>query len=64
MMNIKKQVEELIEAGKPKEEAEKEAPIMKETQQMLLDWEAGKAEVIELWKKMNGWVYEGFDDNV
>ena len=36
-------------------------PIMKRAQQMLVDWEAGKPEVIELWKKMNGWVYEGFD---
>ena len=34
---------------------------MKAAQQMLMDWEAGKPEVIELWKKMNGWVYEGFD---
>ncbi|GAA4751997.1 arginine--tRNA ligase [Flavisolibacter ginsenosidimutans] len=36
-------------------------PIMKRAQEMLRDWEAGKPEVIELWKKMNGWVYEGFD---
>jgi arginyl-tRNA synthetase len=36
-------------------------PIMKKARQMLLDWEAGKPEVIELWKKMNGWVYKGFD---
>jgi arginyl-tRNA synthetase len=36
-------------------------PIMKQAQQMLLDWEAGKPEVMDLWKKMNGWVYEGFD---
>lgn len=57
----KKQVEELVTGGMQKEEAEKEAPIMKGTQQMLLDWEAGKPDVIELWKKMNGWVYEGFD---
>lgn len=35
--------------------------IMKKAQQMLLDWEHGKPEVIELWNKMNGWVYEGFD---
>ncbi len=42
------------------EEAEKEAPIMKAAQQMLVDWEAGKPEVIHLWKKMNEWVYEGF----
>ncbi|MBB1284637.1 arginine--tRNA ligase [Flavisolibacter sp. BT320] len=36
-------------------------PIMKKAQAMLRDWEAGKPEVIDLWKKMNGWVYEGFD---
>lgn len=57
----KKQVEELIKNGKTKEEAEKEAPIMKAAQQMLFDWEAGKPDVIELWKKMNSWVYDGFD---
>jgi arginyl-tRNA synthetase len=57
----KKQVEELTTKGSSKEEAEKEAPIMKATQQMLLDWEAGKPEVITLWKKMNQWVYKGFD---
>jgi arginyl-tRNA synthetase len=57
----KRQVEELVSGGMKKEEAEKEAPIMKGTQQMLLDWEAGRPEVIDLWKKMNGWVYEGFD---
>lgn len=57
----KRQVDELVAGGMKKEEAEKEAPVMKATQQMLLDWEASKPDVIELWKKMNGWVYEGFD---
>ncbi len=57
----KKEVDELIASGKTKDEAEEEAPIMKATQQMLLDWENGKPDVIELWKKMNGWVYDGFD---
>ncbi|MFN8243775.1 MAG: arginine--tRNA ligase [Ferruginibacter sp.] len=57
----KRQVDELTAAGKTREEAEKEAPIMKATQQMLLDWEAGKPEVMDLWKTMNGWVYGGFD---
>ncbi|MBX2934383.1 MAG: arginine--tRNA ligase [Ferruginibacter sp.] len=57
----KAEVAQLIAAGKTKEQAEKEAPIMKATQQMLLDWENGKPEVMELWKKMNSWVYEGFD---
>ena len=57
----KKQVDELVAKGMRKDEAEKEAPIMKAAQQMLFDWEAGKPDVIELWKKMNSWVYEGFD---
>jgi arginyl-tRNA synthetase len=58
----KKQVEELIVSGKTKEAAEKEAPIMQATQQMLFDWEAGKPEIMELWKTMNSWVYAGFDE--
>jgi arginyl-tRNA synthetase len=57
----KEQVAALIATGKTKDEAEKEAPIMKATQQMLLDWEDGKPEVMELWRTMNGWVYAGFD---
>ena len=57
----KKQVEKLIAGGMKTEEAENDASIMKATQLMLLDWEAGKPEVIDLWKKMNAWVYEGFD---
>jgi arginyl-tRNA synthetase len=58
----KRQVEELVSNGIKREEAEKEAPVMKATQQMLLDWEAGKQEVMELWKEMNSWVYAGFDE--
>ncbi|MES2006278.1 MAG: arginine--tRNA ligase [Bacteroidota bacterium] len=57
----KRQVEELKAKGKLEEEAEKTAPIMLATQQMLLDWEAGKPEVMELWRTMNSWVYAGFD---
>jgi arginyl-tRNA synthetase len=57
----KRQIEELKQQGQTQEEAEKEAPIMKATQQMLLDWEAGKPEVMELWRTMNSWVYAGFD---
>lgn len=57
----KKEIKELVEKGMSEETAEKEAPIMQAAQQMLIDWEAGKPEVIELWKKMNAWVYEGFD---
>ena len=57
----KKQVASLKADGMTEGDAEKNAPIMLQTQQMLHDWEAGKPEVIELWKKMNAWVYEGFD---
>ena len=57
----KKQIAELIEAGAPKEKAEKEAPILLEAQDMLRKWEAGDDQVVGLWKKMNGWVYDGFD---
>lgn len=56
----KKEVDELVSQGMNKQEAEKEAPIQKAAQEMLVDWEAGKPEVIQLWKIMNGWVYEGF----
>jgi len=58
----KKQIEELVSKGMDEKQAETNAPIMKATQQMLLDWEAGKPDVIELWKKMNSWVYAGFDE--
>ena len=57
----KKQVDALVSGGMNKDQAEKEAPLMRAAQQMLVDWEAGKPEVITLWKKMNGWVYEGFE---
>ena len=58
----KAQVEEGLAAGLSKEQAEREAPIMKATQQLLQDWEAGKKEVLELWNRMNQWVYTGFEE--
>jgi len=57
----KKQVGELKAAGQTEEDAKRNAPIINEAQKMLQQWEAGDHEVISLWKKMNGWVYEGFD---
>jgi len=56
----KAEIAELMNAGKTEEEAKKQAPIILEAQQMLLDWENGKPEVIALWKTMNQWVYDGF----
>ena len=60
-VELKKQIEAGVATGLTKEEAEKEAPLMKSAQQMLVDWEAGVPDVIELWRTMNSWVYAGFD---
>ena len=57
----KKQIAQLISQGKTEEEAKKEAPLFVEAQQMLRDWENGLPQVVDLWKKMNQWVYDGFD---
>ncbi len=57
----KKEIEALIAEGKTEEEAKKQAPILLEAQDMLLKWEAGDEAVVGLWKKMNAWVYKGFD---
>ena len=56
----KKEIQTLIDGGATKEDAEKQAPIMLQTQEMLLKWEASDKETIYLWKTMNGWVYDGF----
>lgn len=56
----KKEIEALRAEGRSQEEAEAEAPILREAQEMLRKWEAGDEEVRALWKRMNGWVYDGF----
>ncbi len=56
-----KQVKDLIKQGKVEDDAKEQAPILLEAQDMLLKWEAGDKEVVRLWKKMNQWVYDGFD---
>ena len=58
----KAEVEALVAKGMTKEEAEKEAPIQKAAQEMLLKWEQGDAATMDLWKRMNTWVYAGFDE--
>ena len=57
----KQQERELEEKGMLKEMAEKEAPMLKEAQAMLIAWEEGNPEVVALWRKMNQWVYNGFE---
>jgi arginyl-tRNA synthetase len=59
--HYKTEINELISKGISKEEAEKQAPIMQEVQEMLRKWEAGDEETLSLWKMMNEWVYEGFE---
>jgi arginyl-tRNA synthetase len=56
----KEQITALISKGVQEEEAKKQAPIILEAQKMLLDWEAGDEDVVQLWKTMNQWVYNGF----
>jgi arginyl-tRNA synthetase len=56
----KKEIEALKAQGKTEDEAKKQAPIILEAQDMLLKWEQGDEATVNLWNKMNGWVYEGF----
>jgi len=56
----REEIEKLANGGMAKDEAEKKAPLMMEVQEMLRQWEAGDAATLELWRTMNGWVYEGF----
>ncbi|MGB3775427.1 MAG: arginine--tRNA ligase [Leeuwenhoekiella sp.] len=58
----KEQQAKLIAEGKTKDEAEKQAPLILEAQDMLRQWEAGDPETVALWEKMNNWVYAGFEE--
>jgi len=58
---LRKQIQERIDQGIDKEEASKLTPLLLEAQDMLRKWEAGDEQVTSLWKKMNSWVYDGFD---
>jgi len=60
--NYRIQVENLVKGGMDETEAKNSAPLMRETRDMLLKWEAGDNEVFRLWKMMNSWVYAGFDE--
>ena len=57
----KKEIADLVIQGYSEEDAKKNAPILLEAQEMLRKWEAGDTEVVELWQKMNQWVYNGFE---
>lgn len=59
--HYKAEIKQLMEQGLGEDEAKQSAPLMLEAQEMLRKWEAKDPEIIALWEKMNGWVYEGFD---
>ncbi len=60
--HYKEEVKGLTDKGMSEEEAKNEAPLIKEAREMLVKWEQGDPEVRALWRKMNEWVYKGFDE--
>lgn len=58
----REEVKKLMSEGMDEEKAKQEAPLMKEAHDMLVKWEQNDTEVRALWKKMNEWVYAGFDE--
>ncbi|UOQ65072.1 arginine--tRNA ligase [Hymenobacter volaticus] len=60
--HYREQIKQLEAEGVATDIAKRKAPLMLEAQDMLLKWEANDEEVVGLWKQMNGWVYEGFDE--
>jgi arginyl-tRNA synthetase len=58
----KAQTEELVRNGMSEPDARNSAPLIKEAREMLLKWEVGDRDTVELWKMMNSWVYSGFED--
>jgi arginyl-tRNA synthetase len=59
--NYKAEIHDLMEKGLTETEAEQQAPLIVEAQEILRKWEAKDHETVDLWKRMNGWAYEGFD---
>ncbi|WP_027375614.1 MULTISPECIES: arginine--tRNA ligase [Chryseobacterium] len=60
--NYKKEIADLVAQGVGEDQAKKEATMIREAQQMLVDWENGDENVRALWKEMNSWVYKGFNE--
>ena len=58
----KKEVVQMVSDGVSNDKAKKEAPVMVQAQELLMKWEKGDSETVGLWKKMNEWVYEGFNE--
>lgn len=60
--NYQKEIQELVSNGIDKEEAKEKSSLMVETRDMLRKWENGDSDTVTLWKQINNWVYEGFEE--
>ena len=60
--HYREEVKQLVAQGMDEEQAKQEAPLIKEAHAMLVKWEQNDPEVRALWRKMNEWVYAGFDE--
>ncbi len=60
--HYREEVRQLMAQGMDEEQAKQEAPLIKEAHEMLVKWEQNDPEVRALWRKMNEWVYAGFDE--
>ncbi len=60
--NYQKEIQELVSSGIDKEEAKEKSSLIVETRDMLQKWENGDSRTVTLWKQMNNWVYEGFEE--
>lgn len=58
----KEEISALVSNGATKEQAEQEASLLREAREMLLKWEQGDKDILDLWNKMNAWCYEGFEE--
>lgn len=60
--HYKEEIKKLVESGMDEEKAKNEAPLIREARRMLIGWEQGDEKIRSLWRKMNGWVYAGFEE--
>ncbi len=60
--NIKRKLKDLVHRGYTEDDAFRQAPLMMEAQELLQKWENADEETLEIWRLMNGWAYNGFDE--
>lgn len=60
--HYKEEIKKLVESGMDEEKAKNETPLIREARRMLIGWEQGDEKIRSLWRKMNEWVYAGFEE--